>query len=317
MKFIFNFKSEYMAKISIENYHYILQENENKKLSIPLQKEVYVNITPINNLINQYPIFVKLSFLDGMLISSSKHITIIKLDTYYFEICILKTNIIFNDNLQVLTTKENDIVIVNNKYITFMPYEKPVICALKSNYPIHNFKTKTNNDNVILYGKTNKYCHLVIFNRKTKNFKQLVCSSFRIDDDKLQTATHYNDYAKHIKIENYSLNKNFEKIESYVAYKKRPRMINCEQIIPYVFLENIKANDLKEARLYLSSDFNALLSNEMLQQFFGGFVSITTPQILTKPFSVCLIYKMNEGYYISKYFNFEIQDKKITNIIEL
>lgn len=82
------------------------------------------------------------------------------------------------------------------------------------------------------------------------------------------------------------------------------------QLIPYAFLEEMQVGgDFTE---YLSP---SLIENkDMLRDFFGNYIGVMPPPFFRKPEEVGVVYKKIERIYFTKYYIFEFENGKISNV---
>lgn len=318
MKFILYIKSNLDNKIKIFDNEFFIQKHENIKTIINFDNYFYLENTPINNAGKYSPSIHKFEICNGQLSCNSTEIIIIKLCKNQFQILItpikLDINYVHNNyNLNIPDTKEK--VIIDNDMLEIQ--EKNKVFSYKINSSLNNPQIEKHSSTIIIYSKqANKNYILFLIDKRDCNFKKIICHNFKIENGILKYAKKLNDYAKHLKITNFNLN-TFSKTETYTAIIKTPRIIKNEKIIPYVFLQNILANDIKECRKYLEEEFSKQLKSKTIKSFFGEFKTIVTPKIKVPANTIGLGYLLKQNFYEIKYFNFEYSNGKIINIQEI
>ena len=113
--------------------------------------------------------------------------------------------------------------------------------------------------------------HLIVaFNKKNGKAKSFKAQKVEIKNDNFILTQNLEDYAgqtltytlafdrEGLKKKNTTFSYNFD---------ERPKLSTCEQVIPFAFLEAIKAENFQLAKSYLSSSLNIDESN--LKSFFG------------------------------------------------
>ncbi|MGN1227103.1 MAG: hypothetical protein ACI4TX_00505 [Christensenellales bacterium] len=320
MKIILNLNTTQTSKVTINENNFFITENETRKLLLKFDNKFYLQVFPIDDDIKYAPFIAMLEYKDKTLKSKSNQISIIKFSDYVFEIIISPTNTLTPNKAKAKRT------IKTNKAEKQINYENGKL-EIKSNNKVINFNINLNLTNpkisytenhIMLSSKEKIGTHLYVIDERDSKLKYIYCTEFKTEQNELICLTKLNDYAKHLQITKYNLQTGINLTDSYTAYKTPPKQIKAKKIIPYAFMQNIKAKDLKEARKYLEPNFNQTLTNESLTSFFGNFTNLAPPQIALAPNTVCLIYKEGKNNYISRYFNFEFDtNNKITNIHEI
>ena len=159
-------------------------------------------------------------------------------------------------------------------------------------------------------GKSNFLICFLIQEKITKVFSKSVDEVFF--DNRLKTMQKFLDIAKHKLmvewdfVENRLVAKNslIERDENYNIDSLNP------SIIPYAFLEELLVGGAVDD--FLSQDLKK--NAHHLKSFFGDFIGVFPPPDFRNAYEVGLVFCENSNRYYAKYFNFEIQDKKICNI---
>ena len=316
------------CKITICKYNFFIKQAEQRKLLVSFNTEnIFLQVFPIDSAFCFAPYIVMLNMANDELTSESDQIEIIKISTNNYHILITPKNFTPQKQSKIIhmpktnTTKDlSTTIILNGTLLTILQNNNPPLCYLLKT-PMHCPKMQRQNNCYIIYSNAptgNNLKQVAILNPEANKIKFFYCNHFRLEDGTITLVTELKDYAHHIKVLKLSLNTNLEKLESYVGVTSPPKIIQNPQVIPYAFLQNIKAKDFKEAHKYLNANFSQSVSNNALVNFFGAFHRIATPQIKTPPFTACLIYKNNYNASTSRYFKFKFdKGNKIENIEEV
>ncbi len=334
MNIILTLRPTIDCKITLSKYNFFIKQAEQRKLLISFNNEnIFLQIFPIDNALCFNPYIVMLSLSNNELTSESNQIEIIKNCTNNYDILITPKNFTHQNQNKILhlpktyaqqnpntAQNQNENIILNGTLLTILcSNNPPLYFNLKS--PMQSPKVQTQNDCYIISNKepnNTKLKQLAILNPKTNKLKSFYCHHFRIDSNSITIITELKDYANHIKVLKLALDNDLSKLDCYTGITSPPKLIQNTKIIPYAFLQNIKAKDFKEARKYLNENFSQNLSNNTLAEFFGKFSHLTTPQIKSPPFTICLTYKNNHNSFISRYFHFKFDKyNKIENIEEV
>ena len=315
MRINITFRTLHTCKICINDYYTFLNKNEHKKLSLNFEKEFYLEVYPIDTMEKYYPILVKFEY-NSELASESSQIQIIELCSKNYEIILNPLQAITPSNSFKKFEKD-----INNKHITIDNGRIDVATTNKNlsfniNKELTNPKINVINNLIFVANTSETITNLFVIDDKLNKIKYFKCNYYKIKDNTLYVINKLNDYAKHLRISTFNTNNIASLVSTYTAYKKHPKMIQNQKIIPYAFIQNIYAKDYKEARKYIENNFNTALTTESLHSFFGEFVSISTPKIDKNKNTICLHYKTHFNFYTSKYYTFEFENNKITNIYE-
>lgn len=317
------------AKITIGKYNFFIMQGERRKLLVTFNENFFIQVFPVDSQNALSPYIIMLTFSKGKLSSNSEQIEIIKNANLDFTLIITPKNQIAHSNhTHILNIPQNDITKTENKSANnFLALSGSFLTICKENEnplyfnlncPIIKPNLKIQNDCYIISSKEQHLKQLVVINPKSNKLKSYKCHHFRIENDKITIVTELNDYAHHIKIIELALDENLKILDAYFALTSKPKIVKNIKIIPYAFLQNIKAKDFNEARKYLNDNFATNLSNDALNAFFGKFCLILTPQIKSPPLTACLTYKDCSNYFIARYFNFKFDNtSKIINIEEI
>ena len=317
------------SKITIGKYNFFIMQGERRKLLVSFNENFFIQVFPVDTQNSLSPYIIMLTYSNGKLSSSSDQIEIIKNANLNFTLLITPKNQIARPNhSQILNIPQNSANNTENKDTTnFLILSGSFLTICKKNEPplyfnlkhsINQPNLKLQNECYIISSKKQLLKQLVIINPKSNKLKSFNCNHFRIENDKITIVTELKDYAKHIKIIELALDDNLSILDTFFALTSTPKIIKNTKIIPYAFLQNIKAKDFNEARKYLNTDFATQLSNDALTAFFGKFCLILTPQIKSPPLTTCLTYRVCSNYFIARYYNFKFDNaNKIINIEEI
>ncbi|MBQ8749412.1 MAG: hypothetical protein IJZ29_02980 [Clostridia bacterium] len=318
MKLILNIRAVTTCKINLENVDLIVNANENAKLKVSFDNEFYLQVFPIDDENKYLPFIAKFEYKERTLKTASTLISIIKYSDTIYDLNIIPTQTLLNNKSKLKKTINNP----NEKQLLYENGKLQITSNNKTlsfniNKPLTRPKFSYCENHIMLSSKEPIGTHLYIIDERNNKIKYIFCTSFKQEVENITTILNLNDYAKHLQITKYNLN-TLEISDKYIAYKQPPKTMKNIKIIPYCFMQNIKAKDFKEARKYLEKEFESQLTNETLTSYFDKFVNITTPQVITPlPLTVCLLYKQSPRYFTTRYFSFEFNNEnKITNIHE-
>ena len=188
----------------------------------------------------------------------------------------------------------------NNYFYHTLDYQLEFVKAVEIDNCLH-----------ILLSKANDYYYLKIKNDNIQCSCLLSDASFL--KNQLVATIPYFDMAKHGKLIEISFVKPYGYNEKIIYLNKKPKLIENPLLLPYAFVESIKAKNFKLARFYMTKTMSEKLSNETLQSFFGNIKSITHDTYNDK---ICIITK-NNNVFVAKDYTFDFEDNKISNINEV
>ncbi len=163
---------------------------------------------------------------------------------------------------------------------------------------------KGDNNHLLIYKITNNI--ELLFFRQVHDF----CIQ-----NSLTTSEKFSDIAKHTVTTNWTLRNGFLVEKDRIVSKSENFSLDSlnENILPFAFLEQLFCGgDIVE---FLSENIkeNARLFNS----FFGKFIGICPPPAFIEKDCVGVIYRIKNNIYKVKYFCFELQNGKISNIKEI
>lgn len=179
---------------------------------------------------------------------------------------------------------------------------------------------KQNGDTLLLYAKTNNEKYLTaLIQYQNKHYKCINIEQIdllEIDKNKITTYKSLNNTAHHGIIKEYNFDNKFTLTTSLVSDPDGTTKIQSQDLIPYAFLDAIKAKDFDLARTYLSPTLSQKLSDDHLSTFFDEFdffMQSLLPNASKN--DIALIYPQG-NLFVTKIFSFYFQDNQISNIIE-
>jgi len=305
------------ARLCFNNNIYITIEKQVKsKVVITTEKNFFIEFTPINN--NSLSSFLcELQISNDTLTSKSTNINIIKLDINNYYIIFNPgnqntINILQNLN-QELNVKGKKIIYSNGKLEILDKMKFHQITIQNSQY---NYKLTEQDGIIFLFDKNRNKNNLHIISLATYSHILTSAELYQIKDNEIQCIKNLFTFAKHKKIVCFD-KQTLTKTKEFTAYKTEPNINMPQIIIPYAFMQCIQVNDYTLAQKFLDADlFTQKLTKSKIQEFFGDFFMVTTPQIKKPENTICLIYKSptNSNLY-SKYYSFEFNNaNKIQNI---
>ena len=219
-------------------------------------------------------------------------------------LCQKKTNafnvtVFYEETLKVSVQTERDFYVDN---IFFDAVESQVYTFCQSQYQFVAVLFKGKSDLLSVYNITDKISRVF--------FSEVSCFS----TENFNTVRVYKD------IENHKINSYWEfKGEKFIEKEKKVeklRAVDIEsvnpKIIPYLFLEDfLLTNDVER---YLASDLQAM--GKELANYLGGYIGIFPPPQFRKENEIGLIYKQEKNSYYANYFTFELDGRKINNIVK-
>lgn len=168
-------------------------------------------------------------------------------------------------------------------------------------------------ENLIAITLKGKSTHLLIFDIKNDIkclfFKEV--EQFNLDNG-LCTTEAFNDIAKHRVTSYWKMEKGYLKEKDRVITQSENFSINklCPNILPFAFLE----------QLYCGGNIDEFLSQNIKENahlfhgFFGKFIGVFPPPAFIDKECVGVIYNVKENVYEVKYFCFEFENNKISNV---
>ncbi len=168
-------------------------------------------------------------------------------------------------------------------------------------------------DNTIhlIFKQENEYYYIQISSLSIK--KSCYLTDCSITKNKLVATIPFFDMAKHAKAIEISFDKPYLFQEKTIYQNNSPKLFDNMLLLPYAFLESIKAKNYKLARQYITSTMSNKLSDKTLSTFFGDIKHITHDIYNDK---VCIIYS-EQNKFVAKDYVFEYQNNKISNINEV
>ena len=164
-------------------------------------------------------------------------------------------------------------------------------------------------------------CHILL---KSTNYVYIQISGEKISifDDIKKVAFDKNifsgilpnyDMAKSGKAIEIHFSKPYSYTSKEIYINNKPTLISNPKLIPYAFLEAVRAKNYKLARYYMSQEMQEKLNDATLKNFFENIISISHDIYNDK---VCTISQENDIFVATDY-DFNIKNGKINDIIQL
>ena len=168
-----------------------------------------------------------------------------------------------------------------------------------------------NNSIHLIFKQENNYYYVQISSRSIK--KSCPLTDCNLTKNKLTATIPFFDMAKHAKAIEIDFEKPYTFQEKTIYLNKSPKIFDNILLMPYAFLESIKAKNYKLARQYITSTMSNKLSDKTLSTFFGDIKHIAHDVYNDK---ICIIYS-EHNKFVAKDYVFEYQNNKISNINEV
>ncbi len=232
----------------------------------------------------------------------------------YLPFCfhLAEENVCGNKNVKVVTMKNNNIYLIVNPtelltnifeikqkqvnfagttHMVYYPenskFNVKILCS-NTSIEINEEKTiskallLTNSNSLLLYAPVeNSGKHIVlIVEYNGKNYIVKKCEEVDLLEKDANFVTTYkkiNDLADHAIVNSFEIKNNFFEHTKIVYNSNHPFITRHKEIIPQAFLEAIKVNNNKLARVYMTNHLSNKLTNNHLKTFFGDFVDIIKP----------------------------------------
>lgn len=304
--------SEIDVILKIDNENYQLNENQ-EKLELDLEEENTVDffVYPIKE--KSLPYAVKLEVKKDMLISLCQHIEIFQLAESVFEIRLKKFKLssfnlkkVFSKNfsdysLMVLQDESSLFVIKEKDEIFTFEIEKKfkeVAFDVKKNVPFF----------VASLGRGSFVC---LFCPSTQKFFSFEAESVVFKDDGMELIENLNSHAGHGKKVFIRLVEERVDIEEDLLYlNNQPQVLSNIKVVPFAFFESVKVKDFMLAKTYLSKNLRNVLTDEVLQAYFGDFVRAVPYNYSAKQGSFVALHTAKS----CKIFSFMFENGKIDDI---
>lgn len=278
--------------------------------------------------IKNIPYSIILDIVENELICKSKNVKLIDYGNQVYELVFLP-NYIFYTNSKSIKKNINHLDSIINIELT-MNYHSNLKINFKNKNFEYNCKQFIDNydahihsingyDYLVINSSLNDFEYLMLFKIEESGIiklAELLENKIELIDEKIYCMKKIKDMDKHIIITKYKIDdKKIIKEEKYLSkINKNTKIIKKNELIPYIFLENIKVKDYLQAKEYLSDDLKNSLTDNHLKIFFGKFIDIKQPfQEYLKSNCVALIYEEQNKYFV-KYFKFLMKDNIIYNI---
>lgn len=303
MEFILKIKSKFNSLLTIEkNLRKSLEKNsfQTFKINLDDNENFLMSVEPTTkteNLLLPYNVYIKNE--GNKLVIESPNVNIFSYKNVY---------LINLEKLEVV--KDMKVMLTQNNFSVFNTFVTNVTTSFTTISLPKNFNDvkceKYNNYTIIYFDKPEKY--VVVFNQDTILFKDYYSQINKKDG--LQILTDVNDFTGHsilTKIEN-------KNVTRTVVYKnEKPKLCYCEKLIPTVFLQALKIDNLKLCKHYLDDNLSKQVTLERLKEYFGNFIKAEAD--FTNGNSLILFYEnKNDNTFSHKTFNFELEANKIVKI---
>ena len=192
----------------------------------------------------------------------------------------------------------------------------------KYNKKIVNLNTKTINDTLFIYCKTNTQSYVIM----TVSFKNNTYTTTNLEEvdllehenNKILTFNALFDLAKHGVTKEYSFEKNFSEKASLVSVYDSLKKVTKKELIPYAFFDAVRVENYTLAREYLAESLKTKLKDEHLKHFFGDFIMYSQSLTPSSPLNqIALIYEKNDKKQAKEFLVSQDEFGLITNINEI
>ena len=277
----------------------------NNELHLIVTEETILNIYPINK---DDGISYNLIILDNEALQKiNKYCKITKIEEEKYLIYLNKCEINKSTEFKtILTGNDIEIFIYENNKTSFFIKNKNYYNNYSSSLLLDNFKLEELKDYYIIHSNVYNKLNFILINKKLEICLEKLITKYEINNNKLELLTLFNDVYQTGKVEIYDLN-NLNLIDEYFVYENTNNTKFNENLISYVFMENIKNKNFKIARTLLSDFLSSKISDDELASYFGNINFI---DVYPENYKKIICFNDNE----SKIFSFTIENNKITNI---
>lgn len=174
---------------------------------------------------------------------------------------------------------------------------------------------------IILIAKTDtnhEYLNLILYDGKYNQLFEDTADEISFAENSFKITKKAEDMLGRVYHKTYTFsNGNFIEAENVFTYRHEKEY--PDELIPYLFLEALKANDTNRATSYLSEDLVEMLPH--FKEFFGEFTKIECPKYSknnTKNglLTVALLDDLKAVINTPKLYTFQYADSKITNVTD-
>lgn len=168
-------------------------------------------------------------------------------------------------------------------------------------------------DLIFITGKTKEKEFLLVvkFDGDYTEELRVECDKLIFAEDGIYCTDHISNSHRHTKTTIYSLNDSAKYSISSEQFSVAQKNHN-PLLIPYLFLDAVKAGDSALANSYLSSDMHA--DSKAFIRFFDNFEKIADDEFLKPEADEVYLIIPNENYFVCKKYVFCLQNNLITNI---
>ena len=291
----------------------VIDNNNSFYVDLVVYKDnLIVSCEPINNDdILLIPFSFKLNYKNNKLTSSSNNVKLIPFPNNHFDCYItFKQSLLGVSNIINKKLGSFSVLATINTVSTISIFNGDDNLYTTQTKLITNLKFEQLNKLIILSANYNNQCYLLIFN--TENNKCLVddmCIKVEKNNLILKALKSLNNTLYHGKVFEVDLTNG--SVKNYNVYLQNFEPIKEPSLIPYTFLECVKAKDFNLAKTFLDPEVGNV-SNQKLEQYFSGINEIYYNCYYQDP--------TKKNYTIIgntiKNFNFYVRNNKITEIEE-
>ena len=281
---------------------------------ISYNDSLIVAADPLNQNTNYISNCFRLSKLDNNLFASSKFVTVVPYPESNYDIILdfAKENNsspllnVYNQNLNgynVMVTNSNNSIIsifkgTENLFSTKTELLSNISCEYKNGLLNFNANTQENE-------------FLLVFD--TTNNTSLICDSFlKVEkfETEIKTLKPLNDFFKHGIVK--TLNRETKQFSNYTVFINNTNFNITNTLIPYAFLECVKACDYSKAKSYLDNSLGNI-TNSKLETYFNEIKNIYYNYYFFEPNQTNCTIETSTGY---KNYTFTLLKDKICEIEE-
>lgn len=297
----------------VVNKEYLIK-NSTQDIPFPDQNLI-IKYYPLDRQINgkiAIPSVVKIDLLN---LKNCDDFSVTKYPNNHIEITLkpflLSNNLRLNTTLQRIENSQKSIEIYTSKTTTFciknsenysyfeLPFIATFICGIEIKGVLHLF-----------FKEESSPIYALIKDEKIVIYDDL--KDFTFSSKKLSVIVPNFDMAKTGKaIEIDFLKATYS--EKVIYINNHPDITQNIDLIPYAFIESIKAKNFKLSRQYITKNMSEKLSDRLLGTFFGNIEKITHDPYNDK---LCIITESDDTF-CAKDYSFEFQNNKISDINEL
>lgn len=203
-------------------------------------------------------------------------------------------------------------VMVTNSITSIVSIFKNTNCLFSSSVnTLKNISCEYKNNLIIVSALSPDSEFLLVFDTNENTI--IICDEFlkvEKSDNQIKALKPLNDFFKHGIVK--TLNIETKQFSNYTVFINNTNSNISDSLIPYAFLECVKANDYKKAKSYLDSSLGEI-TNSKLDGYFNNIKNIYYNCYFFEPNQINCTLETSDGY---KNYTFTLLNSKICEIEE-